>query len=117
MADCIENDHMIHLWGPGGHSAIVAGMPYTEKVGLACVNPIYDPTMSLSHRALQEINHLKDDRVCLRLIGLLRGGKDDVFIISNAFGASAGGVDLALEVTTGPVLNYDLFRGSEKVLY
>lgn len=99
MADCIENDHMIHLWGPGGHSAIVAEDALYRKGGLACVNPIYDPTMSLSHGALQEINHFEGmTGFASALLDYYGVEKDDVFIISNAFGASAGGVDLALEV-------------------
>ncbi len=99
MADCIEREKMIHLWGPGGHSAIVAEDALYRKGGLACINPIYDPTMSLSHGALLEINHFEGMTGFATLLLDYYGiEKDDVFIISNAFGASAGGVDLALEI-------------------
>ena len=82
MADCIENDHMIHLWGPGGHSAIVAEDALYRKGGLACVNPIYDPTMSLSHRALQEINHFEGCPGLPPPYGIITGWKKMMSLLS-----------------------------------
>lgn len=99
MADAIKNNQMIHIWGPGGHSAIVAEDALYRKGGLACVNPIYDPTFSVSHGAIQEINHFEGlTGIAPKLLDYYGIKKDDVFILSNAWGLSAEGVDLALEV-------------------
>lgn len=99
MADCIERDNMIFIWGPGGHSAIVAEDALYRKGGLACVNPIYDPTFSVSHGALQEINHFEGlTGVAPKLLDYYGLEDGDVFILSNAWGISAEGVDLALEI-------------------
>lgn len=99
MADTIKNDQMIHIWGPGGHSAIVAEDALYRKGGLACVNPIYDPTLSVSHGAIQEINHFEVlTGIAPKLLDYYGVKRGDVFILSNAWGTSAEGVDLALEV-------------------
>ena len=99
MADAIEQGKMIHIWGPGGHSAIVAEDALYRKGGLACVNPIYDPTLSVSHGAIQEINHFEGlTGVAPKLLDYYGVKKGDVFILSNAWGVSAEGVELALEV-------------------
>lgn len=99
MANAIENNQMIHIWGPGGHSAIVAEDALYRKGGLACVNPIYDPTLSVSHGAIQEINHFEGlTGVAPKLLDYYGVKKGDVFILSNAWGVSAEGIDLALEI-------------------
>jgi len=99
MADCIANDKMIHISGSGGHSSIIAEDALYRKGGLACVNPILDPTFSLSHGAVQEINHMEGlygvTPVLLDYYGVEKG---DVFILGNTWGIACQAVDLALEI-------------------
>jgi uncharacterized phosphosugar-binding protein len=99
MAKAIEDDRMIHIWGPGGHSAIVAEDALYRKGGLACINGIYDPTLSISHGAIQEINHFEGlTGLAPKLLDFYGVKSGDVFIISSAWGVSAESVDLAIEV-------------------
>lgn len=100
MADCIADDRIIHVCGTGGHSPIIAEEALYRKGGLACVNPIYDPTFSLSHGALLAINHLERiygvTPVLLDYYGVK--DKNDVFVFGTAWGCSPQSVDLAMEV-------------------
>jgi uncharacterized phosphosugar-binding protein len=99
MADCIASDRMIHISGSGGHSSIIAEDALYRKGGLACVNPILDPTFSLSHGAVLEINHMEGlydvTPVLIDYYGLEEG---DVFILGSAWGIACQAVDLALSV-------------------
>lgn len=99
MADCIQEDRMIHISGSGGHSSIIAEDALYRKGGLACVNPILDPTFSLSHGAVREINHMEGlNDVTPVLLDYYDVRKGDVFILGSAWGIACQAVDLALAV-------------------
>lgn len=99
MADCIANEKMIHISGSGGHSSIIAEDALYRKGGLACVNPILDPTFSLSHGAVLEINHMEGlYNVTPNLLDYYDLRQGDVFILGSAWGIACQAVDLALSV-------------------
>jgi len=101
IADCIleeDKGRVFHVWGPGGHSSIIAEEALYRKGGLACVNPILDPGISLSHGALKEINGLE------RVEGYARAVLDyhqvktgDVLLLGSAYGVNVVTIEAALE--------------------
>jgi len=98
ITKCIKDKKMVHIWGPGGHSAIIAEEALYREGGLACVNPIYDPCISLSHGALKEINGLERVSGLAKIIlDYNRVKKDDVLILGSAYGVNTVVIEAALE--------------------
>ena len=46
LADAIEDDRLIHVFGTGGHSSMGAMEIFYRAGGLACINPLFPPGMS-----------------------------------------------------------------------
>lgn len=98
VANCIKDERTVHIWGPGGHSAIIAEEALYRKGGLACVNPIYDPCISLSHGALKEINGLERvPGLAKAILSYNRVKKGDVLILGSAYGVNMVVIEGALE--------------------
>jgi len=94
ISEAVEEDRLIHVFGTGGHSVMAAMEAFYRAGGLACINPIFPPGLSVmdSHPNIE------------RLVGYARSvldyyrvKKDDVIIISNVYGINAITIDSALE--------------------
>jgi len=98
VAKKIAEGKMVHVWGTGAHSSMVAEEMLCRKGGLAHVNPILDPGISLSHGAIKEIFGLERvpgyAKVILQYHRLQQG---DVMIIGSAYGVNVVTIDAALE--------------------
>ena len=46
MADAIENDRLIHVYGGGGHTTLPVGEMFFRAGGLANINPVMEPALS-----------------------------------------------------------------------
>jgi len=98
MADAICNGHMVHFWGPGGHSSIFAEDVLYREGELACINPIIDPNISLSHGGLREVNYFERVKgMGKAIIKFNRIKKGDVVAIGSAYGVNPVCIEGAME--------------------
>ena len=53
MADAIENDRLIHVYGGGGHTTLPVGEMFFRAGGLSCINPVMETGLSVFNQALK----------------------------------------------------------------
>ncbi|HRP46793.1 MAG TPA: SIS domain-containing protein [Trueperaceae bacterium] len=95
IADAIEADRLLHVFGTGGHSAMGAEEIFFRAGGLVAVNAMLDPGVMLSYGALRSTAVERTPgyaRAVLDEYGLTRG---DTLIIVNAYGINACTIDAA----------------------
>ncbi len=101
MADCIRDEaegRRLHIWGTGGHAAMIAEDALYRKGGFASVNPIVDPGLSLSHGALKTINGLfRVYGYSKAILDYRRVKSGDVLIIGMGIGVNVTTIEAALE--------------------
>ena len=94
IAVATEKDRLIHVFGTGGHSIMGAMEVFWRAGGLANVNPIFPPGLSLvdSHPNIERTTGFA--RTVLPFYGV---EKDDLLIIINVNGINAITIDAAME--------------------
>lgn len=98
IADAMSKGRMIHLWGPGGHSSIFSEDALYREGELALVNPIIDPSISLGHGGLKEINYyerIADIGTAIIKANNIKEG--DVVILGSAYGVNPVCIQGAIE--------------------
>ena len=105
-AKMIEEDRLIHVFGTGGHSIMAAMEVFWRAGGLANINPLFPPGISLidSHPNMERITGLA--KSVLKFYGVKKG---DLLIIVNVNGINSVTIDAA-------VLAHDVLDGFEVVL-
>lgn len=96
MADQVENDRLVHVFGPGGHSNLAAQEVFFRAGGLMHISAILDEGTLLSNGALRSMALERTPgygRVVIEDRGL---GGDDLLILVNAYGINAALIDAAL---------------------
>ena len=53
MADAIENDRLINVYGGGGHTPLPVGEMFFRAGGLSCINPLMETGLSVFNQALK----------------------------------------------------------------
>ena len=53
MADAIQNDRLISVFGGGGHTTLPLGEMFFRAGGLACINPVMETGLSVFNQALK----------------------------------------------------------------
>ena len=48
MADAIENDRLINVYGGGGHTTLPVGEMFFRAGGLSCINPCMETGLSVN---------------------------------------------------------------------
>lgn len=97
LADQIEADRLVHIFGPGGHSNLAAQEVFFRAGGLMHISAILDEGTLLSNGALRSMAIERTPgygRVVISNAGL---GETDVLILANAYGINAALIDAALE--------------------
>jgi uncharacterized phosphosugar-binding protein len=96
LAEVIANDHLIYVFGTGGHSYIAAEEMSFRAGGLIPVYPILDPGVSnaLGGRRSSAIERLPG--YAQAILNTHPITPDDAFIIVNAYGINACTIDAAL---------------------
>jgi uncharacterized phosphosugar-binding protein len=97
VADQIEADRLVHVYGPGGHSNLAAQEIFFRAGGLMHVAAILDEGTLLSGGARRSmaIERLPGyGRIVVADWGLKEG---DLLILTNAYGINAALIDAALE--------------------
>lgn len=97
MAGAIEKDELIHVYGGGGHTTLVMGEMFFRAGGLANVNPIMEPGLSVFNQALKYLEFERTVNYGRSIVKYFRLKKDDVLIIFHNIGINAATIDAALE--------------------
>lgn len=94
ISGAVEEDRLIHVFGTGGHSVMATMEVFYRAGGLACINPVFPPGLSVmdSHPNTERL--VGYAKLVLDYYGVKR---DDVIIISNVNGINAITIDSALE--------------------
>lgn len=93
VAEKVEEDRLVHVFGTGGHSIMGAMEVFWRAGGLANVNPLFPAGLSLidSHPNIERTTGIA--RSVLKYYGV---GEGDVIVIINVNGINAITIDAAL---------------------
>ena len=96
LADQIEADRLMHVYGPGGHSNLASQEVFFRAGGLMHVSAILDEGTLLSSGALRSMAIERTPGYGRIVIDDASLGADDVLILVNAYGINAALIDAAL---------------------
>lgn len=96
LADQIEADRLVHVYGPGGHSNLASQEVFFRAGGLMHVSAILDEGTLLSSGALRSMAIERTPGYGRIVIDDASLGADDVLILVNAYGINAALIDSAL---------------------
>ena len=97
MADAIENDRLISVYGGGGHTTLVMGEMFFRAGGLANINPIMETGLSVFNQALKYLELERCVNYGASILKYYDLKKDDLLIIFHNIGINAATIDAALE--------------------
>src|SRR5450759_3345374 len=97
IADCYEQDRLLHVYGGGGHTVMMVCEMFFRAGGLANINPIFGHDISPLCQALKylAIERITGYGACL--IGYYGVAKDDLLIIFHNIGYNPTTIDAADE--------------------
>lgn len=97
MADAIEQDRLLHIYGGGGHTTLVMGEMFFRAGGLANINPIMETGLSVFNQALKYLELERCVNYGRSIVKYFRLQPDDVLIIFHNIGINAATIDAAME--------------------
>jgi uncharacterized phosphosugar-binding protein len=97
MADAIENDRLISVYGGGGHTTLVMGEMFFRAGGLSNINPIMETGLSVFNQALKYLELERCVNYGRSIMKYYDLQKDDLLIIFHNIGINAATIDAALE--------------------
>lgn len=95
IADQIEKDKLIYIWGPGGHSNMNAMEIFFRAGGLMHVSAILDEGTMISSGALRSMAIERTPGYGKIVIEDNQIGEGDLLMIANAYGINAACLDAA----------------------
>jgi uncharacterized phosphosugar-binding protein len=97
MAKAIEKDELIHVFGGGGHTTLVMGEMFFRAGGLANINPIMEPGLSVFNQALKYLELERTVNYGRAIVKYFKIKKGEVFIIFHNIGINPATIDAAME--------------------
>ncbi|MBQ2708982.1 MAG: sugar isomerase domain-containing protein, partial [Clostridia bacterium] len=97
MADAIENDRLIHVYGGGGHTTLPVGEMFFRAGGLANIDPVMEPALSVFNQALKYLELERTVNFGASIVKYYQLQKDDVLIIFHNIGINPATIDAAME--------------------
>lgn len=97
LAEQVEADRLVHVYGPGGHSNLAAQEIFFRAGGLMHVSAILDEGTLLSNGALRSMAIERTPGYGKVVIADNRLGAGDLLLLTNAYGINAALIDAALE--------------------
>ena len=97
MADAVEADRLISVYGGGGHTTLAMGEMFFRAGGLANINPIMETGLSVFNQALKYLELERTENygsAIMRYYGLKEG---DLLIIFHNIGINPATIDAAAE--------------------
>ncbi len=95
VADQIEKDKLVYVWGPGGHSNIAAMEIFFRAGGLMHISAILDEGAMLSSGALRSMAIERTPGYGRIVVDDNQIGEGDLLIIANAYGINSACLDAA----------------------
>lgn len=97
MADAIEADKLISVYGGGGHTTLVMGEMFFRAGGLSNINPIMETGLSVFNQSLKYLELERCVNYGAAIMKYYDLKKDDLLIIFHNIGINAATIDAALE--------------------
>lgn len=97
MADAIENDRLIHVYGGGGHTTLPVGEMFFRAGGLSCINPVMETGLSVFNQALKYLELERTVNFGAAIVKYYDLQQDDVLIIFHNIGINPATIDAAME--------------------
>lgn len=97
MADAIEADKLINVYGGGGHTTLVMGEMFFRAGGLANINPMMETGLSVFNQALKYLELERCVNYGASIMKYYDLQKDDLLIIFHNIGINPATIDAALE--------------------
>ncbi|HOF21183.1 MAG TPA: SIS domain-containing protein, partial [Bacteroidales bacterium] len=97
MAKAIEKDELIHVYGGGGHTTLVMGEMFFRAGGLANINPIMEPGLSVFNQALKYLELERTVNYGRAIVKYFKIKKGEVLIIFHNIGINPATIDAAME--------------------
>lgn len=96
IADQVEKDRLVYIWGPGGHSNLAAMEIFFRAGGLMHVSAILNQETMLNDGAMKsmQVERLPGyGKIVVNDYGI---GEGDLLIVANAYGINSATIDAAL---------------------
>lgn len=103
MADAIQDDKLIHVFGGGGHTTLCMGEMFFRAGGLANINPIMETGLSVFNQAQKYLELERTVNYGSAIMKYYDLKKDDLLIIFHNIGINAATIDAALEAKNNGV--------------
>ena len=97
MADAIEGDRLISVYGGGGHTTLPVGEMFFRAGGLACINPVMETGLSVFNQALKYLELERTVNYGASILKYYDLQKDDLLIIFHNIGINPATIDAAME--------------------
>ncbi|MBQ8508426.1 MAG: sugar isomerase domain-containing protein [Clostridia bacterium] len=97
MADAIADDRLIHIYGGGGHTTLPVGEMFFRAGGLANIDPVMEPALSVFNQALKYLELERTVNFGASIMKYYQLKKDDVLIIFHNIGINPATIDAAEE--------------------
>jgi uncharacterized phosphosugar-binding protein len=97
MADAIERDRLIYLFGGGGHTCLVMQELFWRAGGLANLCPMIDFAIHPATPAYMYLGHERMHGVGNHIVDYYDVQKDDLILLFHSYGFNAPTIDAALE--------------------
>ena len=96
MAEAIQNDRLIHVYGGGGHTTLPVGEMFFRAGGLCNINPCMETGLSVFNQAQKYLALERCVNYGRAIMEYYNLQKDDVLIIYHNIGTNAATIDAAL---------------------
>ena len=97
MADAIESDKLINVYGGGGHTTLCMGEMFFRAGGLSNINPLMETGLSVFNQALKYLEFERTVNYGSAIIKYYDLKKDDLLIIFHNIGINPATIDAAEE--------------------
>ena len=97
MADAIEHDRLISVYGGGGHTTLCMGEMFFRAGGLSCINPIMETGLSVFNQALKYLELERTVNYGSAIVKYYDLKKDDLLIVFHNIGINPATIDAVME--------------------
>ena len=97
MADVIEQDKLINVYGGGGHTTLCMGEMFFRAGGLANINPVMETGLSVFNQALKYLELERTVNYGSAIMKYYDLKKDDVLIVFHNIGINPATIDAVME--------------------
>ncbi len=97
MADAIEQDKLIHVYGGGGHTTLCVGEMFFRAGGLCNINPVMETALSVFNQALKYLELERTVNFGGSVVKYYDLKEGDLLIIFHNIGINAATIDAAAE--------------------